>query len=224
MNRATLFRIPRLYLGASWRERLHMTVRVLLCPLERLAPFVPPAGLIVDLGCGHGLFTHALAMEEPQRRLVGVEPDGAKLTVARTSVTPGGRVRFVRGDALHNPVAGPCRAVLIVDVAYLLTAEEQEQVLRDSFARLGPGGVLLLKTVDVRPRWKIALNRLEEWLAVRLLRITLGPARPFTFRPLEEWAELFRRIGFETQTVRLDRGYYHPHVAVIGVRPSKTDG
>jgi 2-polyprenyl-6-hydroxyphenyl methylase/3-demethylubiquinone-9 3-methyltransferase len=116
-------------------------------------------------------------------------------------------------------VVGPCQAILLIDVLYLLNLAQQKRVLRDCFDRLVPGGTLLIKTMDDRPAWKATLNGLEEWLAVRVLRITLCEGSTFTFRPLSEWAALCEGIGFETLTVRLDRGYYHPHGAVVGVRP-----
>lgn len=208
-----------LYVNAPWRDRLHVTVRLALCPFERLAALVPSSGLVVDLGCGHGVFANILAIESPERRVVGMDPSPHKLASARTIQHVTSRVLFAQGDALAPPVAGPCQAVLLIDVLYLLTPLEQERALRVSFDLLESGGVLVLKTMDDRPRWKAALNRMEEWLAVRMLRITLGGESAFTFRPLVEWAALCRTIGFETRVMRLDRGYYHPHGVVVGIRP-----
>jgi len=219
MDRATLQRARRLYDQAPWGDRLHLAIRMAICPFERLAPFIPAEGWVLDLGCGHGLLANAIALDGPARRVVGVDPAARKLRTARATGAATGRVCFVQGDAVHNPVVGPCQAILIVDVDYLLTPRQQEEVLRACYDRLTPGGVLILKTMDVRPRWKLTLNRVEEWLAVRVLRITLGRERAFTFRPLEEWVALFEEIGFRTQALRLDRGYVHPHAAVIGVRP-----
>ncbi len=216
MERETMRRAVALYASAPPGDRLHVALRRLLCPFERIASFVPPEGLIVDLGCGHGLFAHALALERAGRRVVGVEPDPHKLAVARAT---GGPARFVRGEAVHSPITGPCQAVLLIDVLYLLSPAQQEQALRNAYRCLAPGGVLLLKTMDDRPRWKAALDRLEEWLAVRVLGITMSSAASFTFRPLAEWAALCSEIGFQVQTLRLDRGYYHPHGLVVGVRP-----
>jgi 2-polyprenyl-6-hydroxyphenyl methylase/3-demethylubiquinone-9 3-methyltransferase len=204
--------------GVPLRDRLHVAVRVALCPFRRLSGLVPPAGLIVDLGCGHGHFCLALAEAAPERRVVGVDPAMHKLSVAATVAGRAPNVYFVGGSALSNPVPGPCQAVLLVDILYLLSRAQQEQVLRDCYDRLAPGGTLLLKTMDARPRWKAALNRIEEWLAVRVLCITLGGEEAFSFRPLSEWAALCEEIGFETSTLSLDRGYYHPHGAIVGVR------
>jgi SAM-dependent methyltransferase len=149
--------------------------------------------------------------------VAGVEPAARKVSLAQAARPARGHVEFVRGDALNPPLAGPWRAALLIDVLYLFDPHRQEQILRACAARLSPGGVLVLKEMDERPRWKAALNRLEEWLAVRVLRITLGGGA-FTFRSLAEWAALCQGLGFETHVMRLDQGYYHPHGAVVGVR------
>ena len=218
MDRATLRQAQSLYSRAPLRDRLHIHGRLALCPFVRLADRVPSHGLIVDLGCGHGVFDHALALASPDRRIVGVDPDLCKLSTIRSASRPGLAVRFVQGDARANPVSGPCQAILLIDVLYLLSHAQQERALRDCYARLAPGGVLLIKTMDYKPRWKAALNQAEEWLAVRLLALTLADRGSFAFRSLAEWATLCVTIGFRVETVRLDRGYYHPHVAVVGVR------
>jgi hypothetical protein len=73
---------------------------------------------------------------------------------------------------------------------------------------------LLLKEMSERPRWKYTWNWLEEWLAVRLLRITLGAS--FYFRPQSGWEALLSGLGLAVQTFRLDKGYLHPHVLFVG--------
>jgi SAM-dependent methyltransferase len=215
MDRKLLRHVQSLYARVPLRDRAHVAARLALCPFERLAPFVPRTGQIVDLGCGHGVFAHALALEAPGRHVVGLDPSAHKLSMARSAAHG---VRFVRGDARSNPISGPCQAILLIDVLYLLNRTEQERVLCDCHHRLSPGGVLLIKTVDDRPRWKAAVNHLEEWLVVRLLGVTLCEGKKFAFRSLSEWAALCGAIGFDARAVRLDRGTIHPHGAVVGVR------
>jgi hypothetical protein len=36
------------YPNLTWRERAHMTVRWLVCPLRKIAAYVPPRGVILD--------------------------------------------------------------------------------------------------------------------------------------------------------------------------------
>jgi SAM-dependent methyltransferase len=206
------------YAGLPPAVRWHVALRLALCPFARLATFVPQEGLIVDLGCGHGVFALVLALAAPGRRIVGVDPSRSKIDAAQQALQRHSQIHLVQGDAVHNPIAGPCQAILLIDVLYLLPPAAQVRVIAGCYARLAPGGVLLIKTMDRRPRWKAALNRLEEWLAVRVLGMTLANTPRLTFRSLDQWAVLCRRTGFETLIVHLDRDYYHPHGAVVGVR------
>jgi hypothetical protein len=67
-----------------------------------------------------------------------------------------------------------------------------------------------------RPLWKAWLNRLEETLAVRVLRLTRSDgSRHFYFRTRAEWCALLGRLGLVVETIPLDHHYYHPHVLFI---------
>jgi SAM-dependent methyltransferase len=192
------------------RDRLHMILRWWLCPMLAVAARVPAEGVIVDLGCGHGLFTLLLARESAGRQVVGIDLDARKIAVARRARLP--NLRFEVGDIgqVEVPLA---QAVTILDVLYLVPYDIQERLLATCAARLAPGGVIVLKETAEVPRWKARLNRLEETLAVRVLRVTVGGA--FYFRPHADWQALFERLGFAVETIPLDRGYYHPHVLFV---------
>ncbi|HVO43977.1 MAG TPA: class I SAM-dependent methyltransferase [Aggregatilineales bacterium] len=198
------------YSALSTRDRLHMTIRWRVCPMRRIASYVPERGVIVDLGCGHGLFTQLMAREAQDRTVIGVDLDEHKVALAKTLCVP--NLRFEVGDlaAVELP---PVDALIILDVFYLVPYAVQEALLRACARRLGHGGVILLKDMAEVPRWKVALNWLEETLAVRVLRITLGGE--FYFRSRAGWTRLFESLGFSVEVIPLDRGYYHPHVLLV---------
>lgn len=60
----------RLPLGA----RLHVLGRFLSCPFLRVVDALPPAGRVLDIGAGHGVFAR-LAAHGDTRKVVAVEPD-----------------------------------------------------------------------------------------------------------------------------------------------------
>jgi O-methyltransferase involved in polyketide biosynthesis len=103
--------------------------------------------------------------------------------------------------------------VTVLDVLYLVPYDVQERLLAACATRLAPGGVIVLKETAEVPRWKAWLNRVEETLAVRVLRLTVGGR--FYFRTRADWHALFERLGFAVETIPLDRGYYHPHVLFV---------
>lgn len=177
------------------------------------------------MGCGHGLLACYLAMGEREREVVGTDVDGTKVDVARRAAaraaTQGARVRFEPGPPGHLP-SGPWSAVTIVDVLYLLGPDAQRDLLTRAAAMLAPGGVLVVKEMDRRPRWKLALVALQETLSVRILRITAGARIRFT-RP-SSFARWLADAGLQVESRAVDRGFPHPHHLLVASRPLRSGG
>lgn len=206
-----------LYRPESPAVRLHTAVRWRSCPFEAVAAAVPPTGRILEVGCGHGLFSAFLALTEPGRVVHGIDVDGAKLAVARRAAGRSGcRLTFGPADATAFP-PGPWDAVVIIDVLYLLDPRRQEALLRTAAEALAPGGTLAVKEMAESPAWKFAWMRLQEHVAVRVLRITAGDT--LSFVPPRETAGWLAQAGLAVETQALDRGYPHPHHLLVGRRP-----
>jgi 2-polyprenyl-3-methyl-5-hydroxy-6-metoxy-1,4-benzoquinol methylase len=202
-------------------DRLHTRIRWASCPFEAVAAELPTEGRVLELGCGHGLFALHLALTGPARQVFGSDIDVDKIGVARRAATvaaeAGATVTFDVAPA-GRPPAGPWAGIAIVDVLYLLPVEQQRQVLADAAAELAPGGVLVVKEMADRPRWKARWNRWQEQLAVRVLRITEGAT--IVVRPPEELAAWLTEAGLEVTTSRaVDRHYLHPHHLLVARRP-----
>lgn len=200
-------------LHATYRRRapatrLHILLRYLTCPFQRLLRAVPEdARSLLEIGAGHGLFSR-LAAARGVRRVVAVEPDTRKL----------GRVDGVQYvAAFDQAVRGRFDVIAIVDVLYAIPLAAWDDILSRAYERLQPGGVLLIKEMDPasgKNRW----NAIQEWVAVRLLRITL--AETFNYESREVFAARLQRAGFEEVTSRrIDFGYPHPHLLYQARRP-----
>ncbi len=199
--------------------RLHLQVRRRLFPFAALVHHAPSSGTLVDVGCGHGLFAGLLADARPCCQVIGLDPDEARIEVART-LAAARRVRNLRFEVASAEHAALSRSSLvsIIDVLYLLSPEDQERLVARAAAALEPGGQLLIKEMSPRPRWKHTWNLVQETLAVRVLKLTESARRRFHFRGEDEWAGLLERAGLAVAIERLDAGYLHPHVLVRGVK------
>jgi ubiquinone/menaquinone biosynthesis C-methylase UbiE len=199
--------------------RLHLSIRRRMFGFDALLQHAPHTGTLIDLGCGHGWFAGMLAQARPGCQVIGFDPDEARVDEAREmAIARGlGNLRFEVGTAERVSLP-PAAMVSVIDVLYLLSPADQESVVATAARALEPGGQLLVKEMGSRPRWKHTWNRLQETLAVRVLRLTASERRRFHFRDEQEWAALMQTAGLRVDIERLDAGYLHPHVLVRGTR------
>jgi 2-polyprenyl-3-methyl-5-hydroxy-6-metoxy-1,4-benzoquinol methylase len=197
------------------RERLHVRGRWASCPVDAVEREVPRSGRVLEVGCGHGLVSIHLAGTARERAVTGSDIDGHKIEMAQRAAAT--RPESVRPTFVHRADGslpdGPWDAIVVVDVLYLLPPEGEAALLDACVERLAPGGVLVLKETDVRPRWKHRLATAQELLATRVLRITAGSTVAFT--PIDDIAAGLEKRGLDVRTRRVDRGYVHPHALVV---------
>lgn len=197
-------------------DRFHVAVRWRSCPFPQVEAHVPRAGRILDVGCGHGLFALYLAARAPERQVVGVDIDADKLLSARQAAERASLpVRFAQSADGVLP-DGPWDVITVIDVLYLLGAEVALDLVRRAAAALAPGGVVVVKEIDLRPRWKYRLARVQEVVSTRVTRITEGDAVAFV--PPDDIAGAMMAAGLTVDRQPLDRGSLHPHLLLMGRR------
>jgi 2-polyprenyl-3-methyl-5-hydroxy-6-metoxy-1,4-benzoquinol methylase len=199
-----------LYRSAPLSVRLHTTIRAWTCPFAALLERVPAEGRLLEVGCGHGLFANAAALGRPRLQVLGIDPSADKIRWAQATVDGRGNVRFAQAgiDAVGER---DFDLLAVIDVLYLVARAGWTDFLRACHERLRPGGRLLLKEVDVRPRWKFYRCVAQETLSLRLLGITHGES--FGFAGREETLAALAAAGFgRVEVTDLGRGYLTPHV------------
>jgi 2-polyprenyl-3-methyl-5-hydroxy-6-metoxy-1,4-benzoquinol methylase len=158
-----------------------------------------------------------LALAGPRRTVTGVDIDADKLPFGEAAIGSAGatnvELRAVPEDWAPD---GPYDAIVIADVLYLLGAAPARQVLERLAGALSPGGVLLVKEIDVRPRWKYQLARIQELVATKVTRITEGAGVDFLAPAAIE--DVLASAGLDVEHVPLHRHRLHPHHLVVGTR------
>jgi SAM-dependent methyltransferase len=138
---------------------------------------------VLDIGCGTGVL--ALLLAERGVEVVGVDPAGASVDVARGK--PGAeRVRWIDGDVTALPPLDVDLATMTGNAAQAVVAPEVwRRTLRGAYEALRPGGRLVFETRDpARRAW-------EEWHREESYRVTDVPG----VGVVENWCDLVELNG-----------------------------
>ncbi len=182
-----------------------------------MAEVVPVAGRILEIGCGHGLFSTFLALQSSRREVVGTDVDGDKIRRAAHAAEGIANLEFSPAAPGELP-PGTWDAVCIVDVLYLIDRVGEEALLHEVARRLEPGGVLVVKEMGTEPAWKFRWMALQERLSVQVLGITEG--HDLTFVPPDEVARWMADADLvDVRQRAVGAGYLHPHHLVWATKP-----
>lgn len=190
---------------------------------------LPPAGRLLDLGCGQGLLlallrTAARLAEqgawpadwpEPPRRLelTGYELRPRRAEIARRAL--GGDADIRVGDLRTLPLPA-ARAVVLLDVLHYLPRDAQDCLVERVAQALEPGGVVLIREADAARGARFVLTRLQE----RLSALARGDLRQkFHYRSLDAWAGLLERRGLVAQASPMWAGTPYANVLLEGRKP-----
>ncbi|MEF2967974.1 methyltransferase domain-containing protein [Paenibacillus sp. M1] len=104
---------------------------------------LPPGAKVLDLCCGMG--RHSMALAEAGYEVTGVDLSEVLLGEARKN-DPAGRVRWLKADMRKLPLDGGFDAVvnLFSSFGYFERDEEHVKVLREIYRMLKPGGRFII--------------------------------------------------------------------------------
>ena len=206
-----------LTIGLSTWEFAHAKLEMDQVYLDLLKDGVlPDAGVLYDLGCGQGLMLSLLGTAR-DRYPSGEWPAGwpappSALELRGIELRPrvAKRTRELLQDLatietldLSEASLPPCRAVLLLDVLHLMTAEAQDRLLEDVARALTPGGVLVVREADASGGWRFRMVRLGN----RLTALVQGRfGRHFSFRAAGAWTAKLKSLGFEVARLTPNRG------------------
>jgi len=205
----------RLYSEQGFLSRFHIIMRHLLSPLELVEARVPEAGNILDLGCGHGLFTNYMALKAPSRNILGVDPAPEKIEIARKTEAGVPNVSYLLGSIEDVSKDKPFDAITIVDVLYLLPEMKQKEILDTCYRLLADSGILVLKAQDTKPRWRYLWMRIQESVMVGM---GLTHGKGLHFMPVARTRQLLEEAGFQAECHRLPSRIFYPNVVFIGYK------
>jgi ubiquinone/menaquinone biosynthesis C-methylase UbiE len=159
------------------------------------------APVVMDLGCGPALLLPELAKALPRARLVGLDPSGDMLDLARRVLDEAGegKIQLLEGRAEDIPMEDGSVDV-VISLKNLHEWDDAPRGITEVARVLRPGGWLLLRDSNGGyPYWRLRL--LVAWVRLTRGRLAthgyLGPY-PDAYRP-EQVDPMLEEAGLEVE-------------------------
>ena len=185
----------------SWAGRLYTEIKLLILPLREMSEQLPTRGVILDMGCGFGYVSNYLSLHSPERMVIANDPEAPRIAVARDTV---GNRRNIEFLAIDSRQIDRCDfdGASVTDVLHHVPFAEQQALIDDLFRKLKPGCRLVIRETDKRFALRYyVFNCALEWL------LYIGKEK-MRLRPAVEWASMFKRAGFEIESVSLNSRWF----------------
>lgn len=164
---------------------------------------LPPCPVVVDLGCGPGLFLHDIARRYPQATLYGYDVTPAMIAYAQSLDWPGVKPTLAIHDVQTTPLplaSGSVHLLSMMSVLHIF--DDPLAVLAELRRVLAPDGTFLLRDW-VRAPLKDYLARRQANMGEEL---SVSRQRGFRLFPvhnkytIEDWEWLLAEAGFHIRS------------------------
>jgi 2-polyprenyl-3-methyl-5-hydroxy-6-metoxy-1,4-benzoquinol methylase len=208
-------RIVLAYDGAIVRAYCSIRFRILRQRfLSEIGQYIPDQGVILDVGCGFGLFALYFASQRPGIRIQGFDLNPRRVEMASKAAERLGvrNVTFRVGDAAAFRFDEPIAAAYLVDLLHHIPQASVGPLLRTIGAKLQPGGRILVKDIEPSPKYKLAFT----WILDKLM----DPRAPVRYWAPQEIRPVLESLGFEVHSHRMIDYLPYPHVLYVSTKRS----
>jgi len=162
-----------------------------------------PDADVLDLGCGDGKVTAAIAGRFPDGSVIGIDSSSSMIELARKRHPP---ARYLNLEFIHmdmRDISLDGRFDLVFSNAAMHWVKELQGVLDKIFSLLRPGGRILCQ-MGGKGNARHVVAILDDMIATpRWRRYFMDFAFPYNFLGQERAEEMLRAAGFRERRVRL---------------------
>ena len=213
-DRERIFKIYSKLPRFSWWDRFYFNVKYRKGNAMVVAEkFIPKKGLIIDIGCGTGLFGHLLVLKSDKRHVIGVDLDKKRVDIAKKTAQNHKNLEFYVKD-IRDLKLKRYDCMILYDVLHHIDNKTQIDILKHCYGKLKKNGVLLIKDVNKSSSWKYLRVKILD-VVTNIMNITEGN---LCFRSAKQFYDMTTKIGFKTEVIFPKIKDFTPHVILRCVK------
>jgi 2-polyprenyl-3-methyl-5-hydroxy-6-metoxy-1,4-benzoquinol methylase len=198
------------YKSLPLRTRLNISLRWAICPFDLVEKHVPKKGTVLDIGCGFGIFSHYLAVQSNQRKVIGIDLVKKRIEQANKLVSQEQNLSFESANILDHRLP-EADVITMIDVLHHIPSTElQSKLLKDCFISLKKYGQIIIKDVNKSPRWKYWWNYIHDYIMTK--------GEPVLYQDEKNVIKLLEKTGFILERTEIIGGYPYAHVIYIATK------
>jgi len=213
-----ILRVLNLYTSLSFRDKVTILARLAFCACpvkEVLDRYLPERGVMLDLGCGYGIFSYLMSALRPDGAFIGIDMSSHRIEVARKSIDHKKNLKFYMADVRDVRIP-KCNAIMLIDVLYMFPYRLQEQLLGQCYEKLHSDGILVIKDNSKSPYWKYIYSYAEDVIKTKLGVYGRDVKQNSScYWDSQEFLALLSKIGFHAKMIPLRS--YLPYSGVLYV-------
>jgi 2-polyprenyl-3-methyl-5-hydroxy-6-metoxy-1,4-benzoquinol methylase len=197
----------------DWVINLYCKIRFVIINLRilnELEQYLPQQGIILDIGCGFGLFSHYFLLTGTNRRMLSFDLQPRRIMLANKAAATLGtaeRATFLTQNALEYPFEQPVDAIVTLDLLHHLPAARVPQIIECCFRNLKSGGILLVKDIETRSWFKVFFT----WLLDKFM----SPNSPVCYYSRVQMTTLLSQAGFDVKSHQMLDILPYPHILYV---------
>jgi len=189
-------------------------IRKLTCNFEEIEKYIPKKGTVIDVGCGHGIFSKMLSEKSSRRKVFGIDPSPEKIGHAKKNSVDIKNLQFK--NTYLDKINIKFNTAVVIDIIYLLPMKEKGVFLKNIASILTKNGLLILVINGTEPNWVHKLLVLQEGIMHRVLKITFSDYDYTYFENKRETILLLRNSGFRVLKIRNIKSILpYPHILFV---------
>jgi len=180
--------------------------------LAQIGRYLPDRGIVLDIGCGFGLFALYFAKTHPHLELHGFDLNARRIECAQRAARKLGlaNAHFRVADASTFTWDEPIRGAYLLDLIHHIPEQATEPLLRQVANNLAVGERLVIKDIRPTPFLKMAFT----WLLDKAMDFRA----PVKYWPPAKLVALIESLGFSVEQRFLNDLLPYPHVLYVGTK------